>query len=572
MKKRIPIGISDFKELIEADYYYVDKSLLISEFIESGAKVTLLPRPRRFGKTLNLSLLRYFFEKTEASNTHLFQNLKIESNPECMAHQGQYPVIFITLKDVQNSSYQACLKHIGKIVGEEYERHSYLLAGELLSEAQKRRYRRIMDFEESEELALQNSLHDLSKFLFRYHNKKSIILIDEYDSPIHTGYAKGFYDEIIDFFRGLLGVALKDNAYLERSVITGILRVSKESVFSGLNHIKVFSLLQEKFSTQFGLLESEVRDMLEYYELENEMETVSQWYNGYLFGGKTIYNPWSVLNYIEDRDSPPLLYWVNTSSNRLIQEIIINRVDELQEDLERLILGESVTYSINEETIFSEIENSSHSIWSFLLLTGYLKATNGRMQGNQRVFDLMIPNLEVREVFQKTILGWLEKAIGSRPLKRMLRNLLAGQVDDFVEDLQELVKRTLSSYDTRNDFVELAYHMFVLGLMVNLEDSYIVRSNEESGYGRFDMALEPKDKSKPGFLFEFKRFDPKKQKATDENLNKSLKEALNQIQEKAYLTNLQTREITPLYCIALVFDGKVIHHQWQRIPKEVSRK
>ncbi|GAB6099391.1 AAA family ATPase [Halanaerocella petrolearia] len=549
--KKLPIGISDFKEIIEDDYYYVDKSFLIKDIIDDGAKVILLPRPRRFGKTLNISMLRYFFENSAEDNRHLFADLKINKQAEeYLNKQGQYPVIFLTFKGVKDLTWANCFEDLKDIISEEYERHNYLLEDDILTAKEKKIYQQIIDLTASR-VHYQKSLGKLSIYLERYYGTKTIVLIDEYDQPIQSGYAEGYYEEVINFMRGFLETGLKDNSSLAKGVLTGILRVAKESIFSGLNNLLVSSLLNVNYDSYFGLLEEEVEKIFIDYNLEYKLTDIKDWYNGYYFGDQTLYNPWSIINciYYNGQLKP---YWVNTSGNQIIKDLIINSDSQLKSDLELLIKGESVTRKIDENIVFGDIYKNSSSLWSFLLLSGYLRANSSKREDARLYCDLAIPNQEVKYIYEKIIIEWFEENITSQKLKLMLESLTTGDVATFTGIFKEFVLNSMSNFDVGGDAPEKVYHAFVLGLLLNLRDNYQVKSNRESGYGRYDVMLIPEDITKLGIVIEFKKVN----QYTNETLEEAVESALNQIEEKEYQQELVGQGIDDVLELGIAFSGK----------------
>jgi len=554
MKKKVPIGISDFRKIIEGNYYYVDKSLFIQEILETPAEVIILPRPRRFGKTLNLSMLRTFLSQSVLNPELFFKDLLISGLPDCMKHCGKYPVIFVTLKDIGGDSFEESVELLALVLANLYEEHQELLDSDILSTTDKKQFNAILS-QEASKVQLGRALFDLSRYLYKVHGQKIYVLIDEYDSPIHDAFHHGYYDEAIKLYRRLFSPVLKDNPYLKQGVITGILRVSKESIFSGLNNPEVDTLLDRPFSRYFGLLEEEVLQILDFFELQDSFEEVKEWYNGYLFGEEVVYNPWSVINYIRKSPAPPAPYWLNTSSNELIYDQIKNNIADLHGDLDKLLQGEGISYPVTQNVVFRDLKANNENIWSFFLFSGYLKAVSWQFINNRQIHHLKIPNQETRLFFEETVTKWLSKDIGSNTLLKMLGYLVDGNVDEFLAYLKELVLVTFSVHDTRRDYSELAYHMFMMGLMINLGDRYHVRSNRESGLGRYDMMLEPKTPKDPGFIFEFKRYHDNVDKSPEDSLNR----AMEQIQSCAYITELQARKIRPIHSIALVFKGKNLY-------------
>ena len=551
-KKKLPIGISDFKKLISNNQYYIDKSLFIKEIIEASAEVLLLPRPRRFGKTLNLSMLRYFFDNTEKSNSHLFEKLKIwKAGKKYQEMQGAYPVIYLTLKTANANIWDECLYKLKSIISDEFLRHSYLLNEYHLHELEKNYFVKIqngtgntVDFEES--------LEKLSKFLERYYQKKVIILIDEYDAPIHGGFFQGYYDKTINFMKGFLGNAFKDNTSLEKGIITGILRISKESIFSGLNNLDVYTILSKKYSDKFGLTPDEIKLLLSDYELKDEYEKLNQWYNGYCFGDTTIFNPWSIINYVNNIDDGLKPYWINTSSNDLIKKLIIEGKTDLKSDFELLLEQKEITKTINENIVFTDLEKNSNAVWSFLVFTGYLKAYDQKLLSNREHYKLSIPNIEIFTIFEDIIYNWLNENIGSDKLEQMLKAFTQGDVTTFELILQDFMINMFSYHDISADEPEKVYQAFVLGLLVNLEENYQIKSNRESGYGRYDVMVIPKDTTQKGIIIEFKKII----KLHNETTETALTKALQQIKEKKYAQELIALGIKDIIEMGIVFDGK----------------
>lgn len=556
MKKKIPVGVVDFKKIIEENYYYIDKTFLIKELIESGSQVTLIPRPRRFGKTINLSMLKYFFEKTTVDKSYLFKDLNISNySKEYSKHFCKYPIIHITFKDIKNTSLEDCFENLKSLIADEFSRHKYLLEGDFLDEFEKKFFINILDLTGSKSL-YENSLKKLSFYLTKYFNTKVIILIDEYDTPVQSGYNNGYYDEIIEFMRNFLSGALKDNDLnLERAVLTGILRVAKESVFSGLNNLKVCSILNEEYSTYFGLLENEVEDMLKYYEIHFNIEEVKKWYNGYVFGKTTIYNPWSIINYVDNYKEGLRPHWINTSSNDLIKELISHGDSEVKEDIEELIRFNTISKIIDDAVVFSNLDKNSNTLWSFFLMCGYLKfVSKTLLEEGDILCQLQIPNMEVRYLFKQTITGWFEESLQSKDVTMMLNALISGDIKLFNVIFKKFVMSSFSYFDTSGKDSEKVYHAFVLGLLVNLNGTHEVKSNRESGYGRYDVMLIPRDLTKKGIILEFKKVD----EDDGEGLEDACSAALMQIEEKKYEQELHGRGITDIVKVAIAFDGKKV--------------
>lgn len=549
MTKPLPIGISDFKEMIDEGFAYVDKTLFIEELGEKKAKVVLIPRLRRFGKTLNLSMLRYFFEKQEQDTSYLFQDLKIWKNEKYRALQGQFPVIFITLKDVKHPSWEQTLESFREIMAAEFRRHSYLLT--ILTATEKEDYARILRREDGETL-IEKSLLLLSEWLYRYYNKRVILLIDEYDTPAHAAYVGNYYDRLINFLRNWLSAGLKDNSYLEQGVLTGILRIAKESIFSGLNNISTFTILHEPFSDKFGWLESEVQELLSHYGLSEHLPEIRRWYNGYRIGSSTnIYNPWSVLNCIANQGALAP-YWVNTSENSLMKQLIAQGTDEFKADIEQLLKGEAIEQEINDSIAFPQLQQNPNTIWSLLLYCGYLTLDRAPAYGSPCL--LRIPNVEVSELYRSMILDWFNQSIHKHKYHLLLNSLVSGDIDTFSQLFQEFMLSSVSVFDVPQEDSEKIYHGFILGMLIGLSDRYEVKSNRESGLGRYDVMLIPKNPSHLGIVMEFKKLG-RFEKTT---LEAAVESALNQIETKHYSQELLDRGVQRILFLGFAFEGKEV--------------
>jgi len=551
-KKRFAIGRSDYEAIIKDNMYYVDKTLFIKEIIDTSADVILLPRPRRFGKTLNLSMLRYFFEKGNKDNSCLFKDFKIWQEENFYKNkQGKYPVIYLTFKDVKQLNWQSCLNKLKLTIVREYRKASYLIENNVLDKFEKKDFNDILDKTASQE-SYENSLNNLIEYLNRYHQQKVIVLIDEYDTPIHAGYFKGYYEDVVNFMREFLGGGLKDNANLEKGVITGILRVAKESIFSGLNNLGVYSLLKSEFSDSFGFSIKELQEVLKYYDLQNRFEEINRWYNGYIFGGKEVFNPWSIINYVESKDKLLEPYWANTSSNDLIQKLITEGDDEFKNDIEILITKGSINKAVTKDIVFPDLENRDDIVWSFLLFTGYLKARNVKPIEEMLYYDLSIPNKEVSFVYKQVIKNWLNSGYKSPKLKRLLKSLVTGDIKYFETMFNDFVINMMSYYDIGADESERVYQAFILGMLVNLSENYHVKSNRESGYGRYDVMIIPRDIKNKGIVIEFKKLS----KLEKETAGQALERALSQIKERHYSEELREKGIKEIIELGIVFDGK----------------
>lgn len=574
MKKTIQIGTSDFKELIEKNNYFVDKSLLIKEFIENGAKIILTPRPRRFGKTLNLSMLKYFFDvRTKEETKDLFKGLKIENEKEIMKLQGEYPVIFITFKNVKYFNYEDFEDGLMFLLSNLYKEHEYLIESDKLSKIDKQDYIDMMERKAST-AALCNGISSLMGYMNKHYGKRVMLFIDEYDVPIQEGYLNegnptyirslgafekpntrfglSQHDEMITLIRNLLTSALKDNPYAEKSLITGILRVAKESIFSGLNNLEVNTILRYSFNNKFGFTEEEIEVLTKYYNADDELEGIKDWYNGYIFGGEIIYNPWSVLNYLKNRREGFMPYWINSSSNDLIKRLLLKGDNKIKIELEELIEGKSINKVVDDNIVMSEVEDSNENIWSFLTLSGYLKAVKTENIEGILNCELEIPNKEVHIFYRNLIEKWFKETLNNQKYNTMLEALITKDLEVFEEIFTDFVMKNMSYFDVSGEEPEKVYHAFVLGMIVSLADKYEVKSNKESGYGRYDVMLIPRNVSKPGIIIEFKRIKESISKTIDEGV----REALNQIEEKRYETELQDRGISDILKLAIVFKGK----------------
>lgn len=562
MLKKIPVGVSDFKKIIQENYYYVDKSLLIKELIDDGSAVVLLPRPRRFGKTLNLSMIKYFFDLNEKDN--LFEGLNIWQYDYCRDAHQKYPVVFISFKDVKVDNFDGCMQGIKRAIADEFRRFDYLMDQDTLSKDQKREFRSILDKSADEE-TFSSSLKILSSHLEQHHRQKVIILIDEYDAPIHSGYTHHYFDRIIAFMRNFFSGGFKDNTSLYKGVITGILRVAKESVFSGLNNLLVATLLDEPYSQYFGLLEDEVIEMLKSFNNASSIDTVRDWYNGYQFGNTTVYNPWSIINFVHRKDSLPMPYWVNTSSNDIIRELISGSPPSVKQEFESLLSGLSIRKQINPEIVMRDLDKVEDAIWSFLLFSGYLKQSNMGSSSDGIFCDLRIPNAEVSYLFKNIVHNWFKESIQSNKFELMLQSLVSGDIKTFGRVLRDFVFNSFSYLDKTNREPERVYHAFVLGLLIALHDKYQVKSNRESGYGRYDVMLIPRKKNLPGIIFEFKTVYTQ----DGETLETSVDEALDQIEEKQYRQELFDIGVPNITEIGVAFLGKDILLKWREIKKNV---
>ena len=548
--RRIPIGISDYKKMIDEGYYYVDKTDFIRQIIEEGALITLLPRPRRFGKTLNLSMLRYFFEKTDGNVFRpLFDGKRIREWKDFDKHQGQYPVIMLTLKDCKADTFDKALELVASELQKEFFRHKYLLDSPVMDSTYRPIFQSLLEGNPGE-VRMQRALLLLSELLTAHWGMPPLVLLDEYDTPIHVSFDKGYYDRMIVFMRNFMSMVFKDNTSIFRGVITGILRVSKESIFSGLNNIDVDTLLDRPMCTAFGFTQVDVDTLLDSYSLGDQKSEVKHWYNGYLFGNEVVYNPWSVLNYI-NKGGVFAPYWVNTGSDVLLRHLIAEGPSQVRKGIETLVQGGSLCSVINDKLAFPDLLSSASNIWSFMLFSGYLKASEGRMTPDHLMsYTLGVPNTEVSTVFSTIIRGWINDGpVKNDRLEMMLQALDENDIEAFEEILNEFVVNTLSYYDTNGRDPEKVYQAFLLGMLVS-HGSYKVSSNRESGLGRYDILMCPVDVSRRGYIMELKRL------RVSSTVETTLDTALQQIKDKRYAATLHAAGVRDILEMAITFDGK----------------
>ena len=543
-KKPLPIGVSDFK-IATTGYYYVDKTLLIRDFLDTRPMVSLFTRPRRFGKTLNMDMLRVFFEKTQEDTSIYFKDKLIwQCGNAYTCHQGQYPVIFLTFKDVKCLTWKETFQKIRKLISLEFMRHEELEKSSVLSDYEKEQYH-LLAGDEANEVDCQMGLQLLSLMLHKHYGKECIIIIDEYDTPIQQGHSCNFYSEIVNFMRNFFSGGLKDNPHLAFGFLTGILRVAKESIFSGMNNLKINSILEESYSEYFGFTAEEVKDILHYYGREEKYQEICDWYDGYKFGNTEIFNPWSVINYIADKCFPRA-FWQSTGSNEIIGEIIATATSEITEGLHRLLCGEKLTTYIDTSVIYPEIQNNPYTIYSFLLVAGYLKVVTVYPQNDGNFMcDVAIPNKEIACVYEKEILNRTNQNSVAISISQAI---FSGDAKKLQSLLEDFMLQSISSMDGAN---EGFYHGMVLGLCAILGDRYQVRSNRESGLGRFDVQLTPLVNGIPGFLFEFKHTND-----DHVNLETLADRALRQIDEKKYDTELRNAGVGEIIKIGIAFRGK----------------
>ena len=542
-KKRLPIGISDFKRIIEESYYYVDKTGLISSILKDGANVNLFTRPRRFGKTLNMSMLRYFFDfENREENKKLFDNLNI-SESEYASEQGKYPVIFVSFKNIEENEWEDCYFEIKNLISNMYDEFSFIR--ENLDE------RKLYEFDniwfKRDGADWKNSLKNLTKYLYDYYGKKKVVvLIDEYDTPIIQSYQAGYYKKAISFFKRFYGEALKDNEYLQFGIMTGILRIAKEGIFSGLNNLKVNTIFSEKYSEFFGLTENEVIRAVKYYELEYELEEVKKWYDGYQFGDSEIYNPWSIINFLSAGQLRP--YWIGVSGNKLIDEMLDEGNKEIFDDLGKLFNKEKIYKEIND---YSEFTFDMDDIWQLFLYAGYL-TIGGKKVDNE--YPIRIPNNEILEFFENRFIARFIRK--TQKFTNIIKDLKKGKIEEFAKGLQDEILSSLSYFDTDKD--EKYYKVFLIGIFIVLGNDYIRLSERESGYGRADLVLEPKNKGNPAYIFEFKVA------SNEEEMENYAMEGFEQIREKEYDVELKNRGVKEIIHIGLGFYRKKLRMKHEK--------
>ena len=539
--KPVPIGIDNFKKVIEDGYCYVDKTDLIEDVLSRGAMVNLFPRPRRFGKTLTISMLENYFNiKKKEENKDLFKGLKIENAGDRVREaQGKYPVISLNLKGVKDTTWEKELYKLKVIISKIYQSNMDIEVG--LNNIEKKYFQNIMEMTANEE-DYQLSLKNLSEYLMRYYKQPVIILIDEYDAPIENGFINGFYDDVINFMRNFFGEALKTNDYLKFACMTGILRVSKESIFSGLNNLKIYSILDKAYSEYFGFLPAEVDGLLEKYSVENK-EEVKQWYDGYSFAGTEIYNPWSILNVLDDKKIQP--YWANTGGTALLEVMLKNAEGDVKRDLEDLMQGKTIEINLNPNIVYSEITGSRDNIFNFMLMCGYLTMEKEERREEIITGTLRIPNMEVKIAFKTIVTRWFELNNARKEIADFQRAILNNDKELVSLILNQLMRKSISYFENVENF----YHGFVLGLLVDMGENYIVESNREGGYGRYDMKIEKKDGS-IGIILEFKTVKE------DDKMEEMAEKALEQIREKEYYLDMRERGIQKILEYGIAFNNK----------------
>ncbi len=554
MKKPLPIGVDNFEDIVKSGYCYIDKTMFIKELLDLKGKVNLFLRPRRFGKTLNLSMLRYFFEDTgdvkkNEENKSLFQGLKImEQGEEYTRHMGNYPVINLTLKSAKQPGFESAYSKLRKAIADEFQRHQYILASEKITEEDKKLFQKIAD-RKAEYDDYSGALEFLSKCLYEAADKKTVILIDEYDVPLENAYFRGFYEKMVDFIRSLFESALKTNNYLQFAVITGCLRISKESIFTGLNHLNIISVLDRKYSEHFGFTEQEVIRMMSYYEVESRFSTMKEWYDGYLFGDTEVYNPWSVIKYLYDLYSDvnafPHPYWINTSSNDIIKDLIARADRETKGQIETLLGGGLLDIQIHEEVTYEDMRSRGENLWNFLYFTGYLTKESEYFKESSIFLRVRIPDVEVKTIYQNTILNWLKAAIKKEDFHDLYRAMEEGDARRMADLLNGQLFRTISFYDSAENF----YHGFLTGILSQSEN-YLVKSNRESGNGRSDIMVKSPSLRGRSFVVEVKVSD------SVDDLEHDAQEALKQIYDKSYMEELRAEGYRKIDCYGISFFRK----------------
>lgn len=542
-KRPLPIGISDFKTVIEENYYYADKTDMIGDILDDRAMVTLFTRPRRFGKTLNMSMMKYFFgiENTE-ENKKLFDGLSI-SNKEYMKEQGQYPVIFISFRNIEEENWEDCYFEIKNIISRTYNEFEFLRG--TLNQSELAEFDSI--WLKKEKADWKSSLKNLTRYLYKYYDrKKVVVLIDEYDTPIIQSYQEKYYKKLISFFKRFYGDVMKDNEYLQFGIMTGILRIAKEGIFSGLNNLKVNTIFSEKYSEYYGLTEEEVLEAVKYYDMEYEMQDIRKWYDGYQFGKSEVYNPWSIINFLNERELKA--YWIGVSGNSMINDLLSKGDRHIVENLEKLFNEEIIYKAVRD---YTEYKFDSSDIWELFLYSGYLTIA-GEKQGEE--YPLRLPNKEIQSFFRKI---FIEKFIGNYDkFLHIIRNLKDGKIEEFAEGLEEKILSSLSYFDTGRD--EKYYKIFLIGIFITLSNDYIRLSERETGTGRADLILEPKNKENPAYIFEFKVAEDEKE------LENYAVEGFYQIKEKQYDVELKNRGINEIIYVGLAFHRKELKMKYEK--------
>ena len=554
MKRPLPVGVDNFKKMIKDNYFYIDKTMLIKELLDLKGEVNLFTRPRRFGKTLNLSMLRYFFEDTgdkdkNAQNKDLFLGMKImDAGNEYTKYMGTYPVINLTFKSAKQSVFESAYKKIKEEIAAEFQRHQYILESEKINVNSKNLFHKLA-YGKAEYDDYSGALKFLSRCLYQATGKRAVILIDEYDVPLENAYFQGYYERMVDFIRSLFESALKTNDYLQFGVITGCLRISKESIFTGLNHLKIISILDQRYSEHFGFTESEVLQIMQYYETESRFSTMKEWYDGYTFGDTEVYNPWSVINFMYDLcakiDAFPHPYWINTSSNDIIRDLIVHADRETKGQIETLLNGNTLDIQVHEEITYEDMHSSGENLWNFLYFTGYLTKKSEYFKESSIFLKARIPNIEVKMIYQNTISNWMKDIIKKEDFHDLYHAMENGNAKKMEEILNSQLFRTISFYDSAENF----YHGFLLGILSQSE-CYLVKSNRETGNGRSDIIVRSPSLRGRSFILELKVSD------SIDNLKQDAEKALHQIYDKNYIGELQTEGYRRIDCYGISFFRK----------------
>lgn len=576
--KQVLQGIDNFKEIIDSNGYYIDKTLLAKDIIDRPDKIILITRPRRFGKTLNMSMLKYFFELAECREheledkdlSYLFEDLLIFEDAKYRNIQGTYPLIYLTFKNAKQDNWESTYENIKEIISNEYKRHSYILDKDILSNAEKQRYNKIMELEGSQ-VDYTNVIINLSEYLKRYFKKDCMVIIDEYDTPIQAGYINGYFEKVIEFKKSMLVKGFKDNKALKQGVLTGIMKVAQESIFSDFNNPVVSTVLSEEFKDRFGFNQEEVEKMAKYFNLEDKLKDIKAWYNGYIFGlDSVIYNPWSIIKYMYNPKNGLKPYWINTSDNRIIKEVMQLDKKEGKEVVEKLLKGEEVRKVLEENVVYQSIKHNPNVAWSFLLHTGYLKASDRQKDGFEEKFNykLEIPNVEIKTIYKDMILDYFKEDAGtSEDIENIIESLFNNDIAKFERLLRELYLSQVSYHDihlktenlddiseTKQDYrYENFHHGFMLGMLMLALNKYNVFSNREYGLGRPDIVLIPKDETKPSFVFEFKWESTKGPKSLED----LARDSINQISNKKYIEGIRlVHKVENILCMGIGFKGK----------------
>lgn len=546
--KPLPIGVTDFRDAC-TNYYYVDKTMLIKDFLDERAKVSLFTRPRRFGKTLNMDMLRVFFEKSNDDTSIYFKDKKIwQCGNNYTYHQGNYPVIFFTFKDLKCLTWQETLKKLRKLISLEFARHNQLENSPVLSEYEKQQYKHFVN-QTADDIDYQMALQLLSLLLFKHYNKEVIIIIDEYDIPIQQAHIYNFYDETINFMRNFFSGGLKDNPHLAFGFLTGILRIAKESIFSGLNNLKINSILDNRYSEYFGFTSNEVKEMANYYNALDKYKEICEWYDGYYFGNTDIFNPWSVIEYFNNNCNPKA-FWLSTSSNDIIKQVLENSTDDIKEHLETLMKGNSFLTRIDTSVIYPQLKNDPSSIYSFLLVAGYLKVVSSNITyGEDYLCEVAIPNKEISFVYSKEILSMLKDFIPKSSGEAISNAIILMDKDNLQKTLENFLLQTISFHDASS---ESFYHGLILGMCALTDNYYRIISNRESGHGRFDIQMLPLKSKLPAILIEVKA----SKKNNESQLEELANQALTQINNREYSANLKGMKNKSIIKMGIAFSGK----------------